>query len=101
MKVSRVGFIMFFSTNRQISLNKNSNIFTIVVLEGTTKVVKILRALGFDDETKANLYSLWTHMLTKDILQSDYENWYHSCCKYTTEQLWEMAEPIGKWVSID
>jgi uncharacterized protein YdeI (BOF family) len=26
-----------------------------VVLEGTTKVVKILRALGFDDETKANI----------------------------------------------
>ena len=81
-------------------MNKNSNIFMVVVLEGKTKVVKILRALGFDDETKANLYSLWEYMLTKNISKSEYESWYHSCWKYTTEQLWDMAEPIGKWVSL-
>ena len=81
-------------------MKNDANVFTVVVLEGTTKVVKILRALGFDDETKANLYSLWNYMLAKDIPQSEYENWYHCCWKYSTEQLWEMAEPIGKWVSL-
>ena len=81
-------------------MKNDANVFTVVVLEGTTKVVKILRALGFDDETKANLYSLWNYMLAKDIPQSEYENWYHGCWKYTTEQLWELAEPIGKWVSL-
>ncbi len=81
-------------------MKNNANIFTVVVLEGNTKVVKILRALGFDDETKTSLYSLWKHMLSKDIPQNEYEAWYHSCWKYTTDQLWEMAEPIGKWVSI-
>ena len=81
-------------------MKNNAKIFTVVVLEGNTKVVKILRALGFDDETKTSLYSLWKHMLSKDIPQNEYEAWYHSCWKYTTDQLWEMAEPIGKWVSI-
>ena len=82
-------------------MKNNANVFTVVVLEGTTKVVKILRAFGFDDETKANFYSLWKHMLSKDIPQNEYEAWYHSCWKYTTDQLWEMAEPIGKWVAIN
>lgn len=81
-------------------MKNNANIFTVVVLEGNTKIVKILRALGFDDETKTSLYSLWKHMLSKDIPQNEYEAWYHSCWKYTIDQLWEMAEPIGKWVSI-
>ena len=40
------------------------------------------------------------HGTLANIPQSEYENWYHGCWKYTTEQLWELAEPIGKWVSL-
>ena len=81
-------------------MHNDSNIFKVVVLEGTTKIIKALRILGFDYETKTNLYAIWTKMLSQDIPEEEYEKWYKDHWKYTTEQLWNMATPIGKWVSV-
>lgn len=80
-------------------MNKSSNVFSVVVLEGITRNIKILRALGFTDETKKELYKIWENMLAKNISQDSFIAWYKGLHSYSTEQLWELSKPIGEWVS--
>ena len=35
-------------------------------------------------------------MIDADIKHSDYMNWYEEMWEYSTEQMWNMAEYIGK-----
>ena len=80
-------------------MNKSSNVFSVVVLEGITRNIKILRALGITNETKKELYKIWENMLAQNISQDSFIAWYKGLHSYSTEQLWELSKPIGEWVS--
>ena len=75
--------------------NDNNAFFTFV-LEGTTREIKAMSLRGFTKETRTFLFNKWNAMIDADIKHSDYMNWYQEMWEYSTEQMWNMAEHIGK-----
>ena len=77
-------------------MENDNNAFFTFVLEGTTREIKAMNLRGFTKETRTFLFKKWKDMIDADIKHSDYMNWYEEMWEYSTEQMWNMAEHIGK-----
>lgn len=77
-------------------MGNDNNAFFTFVLEGTTREIRAMNLRGFTKETRTFLFKKWNAMIDADIKHSDYMNWYEEMWEYSTEQMWNMAEYIGK-----
>lgn len=79
-------------------LDDKGNAFQIILINSINNVVETMRMIGLTEKISSKLNNCWGNMLEKQVNQDELLDWYsHLMNNYTTKQLWQRADSIGKF----